>query len=310
VPLPSLKKNELLIRIRATTVTAGDCELRGLSFSLGLRLLVRLLMGLIKPRRKILGQELAGEVVRVGSAVTRFRPADKVFGTTGFRFGAYAEYICLPEDPKGGAIAAMPTNMTFEEAAAVPTGGLEALHFLRRGGNLLGRSVLINGAGGGIGMYAVQLAKFFGARVTGVDGPEKQDLMRSIGADRVIDYTREDFTRRGETYDVIFDVVGTSSFSGSVAALSDQGHYLLGNPGLSSMVRGLWTSMSGRKKVVFGAAKQESQDLVYLKRLIEGGRVRTIVDRRYPLDQVPAAHRTFETGHLRGRIVISVNPGP
>ncbi|MGA8275695.1 MAG: NAD(P)-dependent alcohol dehydrogenase [Thermoplasmata archaeon] len=261
-------------------------------------------MGLTKPRRKILGQELSGDVEAVGPEVSLFREGDQVFGTTGFGFGAYAEYICLPEKARGAALAIKPTNVTYEEAAAVPTGGLEALHFLRRAGSLSGRKVLIIGAGGGIGTFAVQLAKCFGAQVTGVDSPGKLDLLRSIGADRVIDYTREDFTQRGETYDVIFDVVGKSSFSSCVAALNDDGHYLLGNPRLSTMVRGWWASMRGKKRVVFGAAAQKSEDLAFLRGLIETGRIRPVIDRRFPLEQIPEAHRYLESGFAKGRVVI------
>jgi len=303
---PTPKNDGLLIKIHATTVAAGDCELRALKFSIWLRLFVRLLMGLTKPRGRVLGQELAGEVEAVGKDVTLFRKGDQVFGTTGIGFGAYAEYICLPERSKGRAVAVKPSNMTYEEAATVPTGGLEALHFLRKAGSLRGRRVLINGAGGGIGTFAVQLAKYFGAEVTGVDCTGKLELMREIGADQVIDYTQEDFAKRGETYDVIFDVVGKSSFSESVAALSENGRYLLANPRLSTMLRGLWTSMTGGRKVIFGASGQKSEDLVFLRELIEAGRVRAIIDRQFPLERTADAHRYFEAGLARGRIALTV----
>ena len=302
---PTPGDHELLIRIRSTIVSAGDCELRGLRFSIGMRLLVRMLMGFTKPRHRILGQDLSGEVEAVGKDVRRFRVGDQVFGTTGFGFGAYAEYICLSEKSGAGAVAIKPSNMTHEEAAAVPTGGLEALHFLRKAGGLKGRTVLINGAGGGIGRFAVQLAKESGADVTGVDRTGKLELLRSIGADRVIDYTREDFTQGGATYDVIFDVVGTSSFPDCVAALHEEGYYLLGNPKLSTRVRGKWTSTFSRKKVIFGAARQRAEDLVVLRELIEAGKVRSVIDRRYSLDQVPEAHRYVETGLARGTVAIS-----
>ena len=303
---PTPKNDDLLIKIHATTVSAGDCELRSLKFSIWLRLLMRILMGLTKPRRKVLGQELAGEVEAVGKDVILFKKGDQVFGTTGFGFGAYAEYICLPEKSRGKALAIKPSNMTYEEAAAVPTGGLEALHYLRKAGSLSGRRILINGAGGGMGTFAVQLAKYFGAEVTGVDSTGKLDLLHSIGADRVIDYTQEDFTKRGETYDVIFDVVGKSSFSDSVAALSEDGRYLLGNPRLSTMVRGLWTSTKGGKKVIFGASSQKTEDLVFLRQLIEAGRIRSVIDRRFPLERIPEAHRYVEAGLARGKVVITL----
>ncbi|MCI4366019.1 MAG: NAD(P)-dependent alcohol dehydrogenase [Thermoplasmata archaeon] len=306
---PTPKDDELLIKIHATTVSAGDCELRSLNFSIGLRLLVRLLMGLTRPRRKVLGQELAGVVEAVGKDVTLFRPGDAVFGTTGFGFGAYAEYICLPERSEGRALATKPTNMTYEEAATVPTGGLEALHFLRRAGGLSRRRVVIVGAGGGIGTFAVQLAKYFGAEVTGVDRTGKLDLLRSIGADRVFDFPQQDFTKGGATYDVIFDVVGTGSYADHLAALTENGRYLLGNPRFSTRVRARWISWRGGKKVVTGASRQKTEDLVFLRQLIEGGSLRTVIDRRFPLEQVPEAHRYFETGLARGRVVITVeNP--
>ena len=307
LPKPTPKSHELLVKVRATTVTAGDCELRGLRFSLGLRVVVRLIMGLRRPRRKILGQELAGDVAEVGSGVSRFRKGEPVFASTGFQFGAYAEYICLPEAPKGAAVARKPANMTYEEAAAVPTGGLEALHFLRKAGELRDRRVLIVGAGGGIGSFAVQLAKHFGAHVTAVDNTGKLGVLRSLGADRVIDYRHEDFTKQGETYDVIFDAIGKSPFAASVAVLNEGGSYLLGNPHLSTMVRGGWTSMRTRKKVVFGAATQRSADLEFLRDLIEAGKLRSIIDRRYPLELLPEAHRYFESGDARGRIAITIS---
>ncbi|MGC2035104.1 MAG: NAD(P)-dependent alcohol dehydrogenase [Thermoplasmata archaeon] len=290
-------------------MTAGDCELRGLSFSIGLRLLVRMLMGLSKPRRKILGQELARDVEAIGKGVHRLRAGDPIFGTTGLRFGAYAEYICLPEDARGGAVAIKPANMNYDEAAAVPTGGLEALHFLPKARNLRGRTVLIHGAGGGIGTYAVQLAKYFGADVTGVGRSEKMDLMRSIGADRVIDYTREEFAPGKATYDVILDLVGTSSFSTSMRALKENGEYLLADPSLWAMVRGAVASLKGGKRVLFRPAVQRSEDRVFLRELIEGGGIRSVIDRRYSLEDIPAAHRYLGSGMARGKVVIMVDPG-
>ena len=199
-----------------------------------------------------------------------------------------------------------PANMTYAEAAAVPVGGLEALHFLRQGNVRSGQKVLINGAGGTIGTFAVQLAKHFGAEVTGVDSTGKLDMLRSIGADHVIDYTQENYTQSGETYDVILDVIGRSSFSGSLKSLKQNGRYLLANPRLSQMVRGWWTSRTGSKKVIFGTASQKTEDLVFLKELIEAGKLKTVIDRCYPLEQTAEAHRYVETGHKKGHVVITV----
>jgi 2-desacetyl-2-hydroxyethyl bacteriochlorophyllide A dehydrogenase len=303
VAKPTPKDHEVLIRIDATTVTAGDCELRSFKIPLLIWLPLRLYMGLRKPRKQILGQELAGEIEVAGKDVKLFRKGDQVFAATGFRFGAYAEYICLPEE---GVLAIKPANMTCEEAAAVPVGGLEALHFLRKGNIQSGQKVLINGAGGSIGTFAVQLAKSFGAEVTGVDSTGKLDMLRSLGADQVIDYTQENFTTNGETYDVIFDVVGKTSFSRSIRSLKQSGRYLLANAGLSQMVRGRWTSMISSKKVIVGAASEKTEDLIFLKELIEAGKIQSVIDRRYPLEHIAEAHRYVDTGHKKGNVVITV----
>ncbi len=230
--------------------------------------------------------------------------------------GACAEYICLPEEPEEGALAKKPANMTYEQAAAVPMGGLEALSFLRQGDVRSGQKVLINGAGGTIGTFAVQLAKYFGAEVTGVDSTGKLDMLRSIGADQTIDYTREDFSvsagrvsadrKSGETYDFILDLVGKSSFSGSMRSLKQNGRYLIANPGLPQMVRGRWTSMTSSKKVIFGAAHPKTEDLICLKELIEAGKIKSVLDRRHPLEQTAEAHRYVETGQKAGNVVITV----
>ncbi len=306
VAKPTPNANEVLIRVYATTVTAGDCELRSFNLPIWLRLPIRFYMGLIRPENIILGQELAGEIETVGKDVKQFSKGDQVFAATGFGFGAYAEYICRPETPQGGALAIKPTHMTYEEAAAVPVAGLEALHFLRKANNLSGHKVLINGAGGSIGTFAVQLAKYFGAEVTGVDSTGKLDMLRSIGTDHVIDYTQDDFTQSGETYDVIFDVVGKSSFSGCIRSLKKNGSYLLANAGLTQIVRGLWTSTTSNKKIIRGSAIQKSEDLAFLKELIEAGNIKTVIDRRYPLEQIAEAHRYVDTGQKRGNVVITL----
>jgi NADPH:quinone reductase-like Zn-dependent oxidoreductase len=314
VETPTPKDNEVLIRIYATTVTAGDCEQRSLKLPIWYALPMRAYVGFKRPERvTVLGMDLAGEIESVGKDVRLLKEGDQVFGSSGVAFGANAEYICLPEEPEAGALAIKPANITYEEAAAVPVGGLEALHYLRQGNIQSGQKVLISGAGGTIGTFAVQLAKYFGAQVTGVDSTGKLDMLRSIGADQVIDYTQKDFTTTRETYDFILDVVGKSSFSGSMRSLKQNGRYLIANPGLSQMVRGRWTSMTsslpGRqtgKKVIFGAAYPKTEDLIYLKELIEAGKMKSVIDRCYPLEQTVEAHRYVETGHKKGNVVITV----
>lgn len=308
VDKPSPKEGEVLIKVHAATVTAGDCEMRRLELPLGLGLPMRFYAGLRGPSRvTILGQELAGEVEAVGSHVQRFKPGDQVFAATGFGLGAYAEYVCLPETSDDVALAIKPANLTYEEAAAVPTGGLEALHFLRRAAIQRGETILINGGGGSIGTAAIQLARVFGAgEVTAVDSTAKLDMLTAIGADHVIDYTQQDFTASGETYDVIFDVAGKGSFSRSIEALKPGGRYLLANPRLSYLVRGPWTSMTSSKQVISGTSSLKTEDLVYLKELIEAGKLKPVVGRTYPLEQIAEAHRYVETGQKKGNLVITV----
>ncbi len=306
VEKPTIKDNEVLARIYAATVTAGDCEMRSLKLPILLRLPMRIYNGLRKPKKiTILGQELAGEIESVGKDVKLFKKGDQVFAATDFGLGAYAEYICLPEEGEG-VVAIKPANMTHEEAAAVPVGGLNALHFLRKGNIRSGQKVLINGAGGSIGTIAIQLAKSFGAEVTGVDSTGKLDMLRSVGADHVIDYTQEDFTKSGETYDVIFDVVGKGSFSGYIRSLKKKGRILLANLAPLRSVRGRWTSMTSSKKVIGGLAPYKPEDLIFLKELIEAGKIKTVIDRRYPLEQLAEAHRYVETGHKKGYVVITI----
>jgi NADPH:quinone reductase-like Zn-dependent oxidoreductase len=308
VEKPSPRENEVLIRIRATTAFAGDCEMRSLKIPVLYRLPMRAYVGFRRPKRiTILGQELAGEVESVGRDVKRFHEGDPVFGTTGFHLAAYAEYICLPEGPGAGALAIKPSNLDFAQAAAVPVGGLEALHFIRQANIRRGQRVLINGAGGSIGTIAVQLARDLGAEVTAVDGNGKLEMLRSIGADHVIDYSREDFTKGGQVYDVIFDVVGKSPFSGSLRSLKQGGIYLLGNAGLSQMMRGAWASRKGGRKVIVGTASHRVEDLVSLKELIEAGRLHPVIDRSYPLEKIAEAHAYVDTGAKKGNVVITVD---
>jgi NADPH:quinone reductase-like Zn-dependent oxidoreductase len=307
VAKPVPKENQVLIRVHAATVSAGDSDLRRMKMPLALRLPLRLFVGLRKPKRvTILGQELAGEIEATGKDVKRFKVGDQVVGWTGIGLGAYAEYKCLSET---GVLEIKPSNLTYEEAATLAVGGLEAAYFIRRGKIRRGEKVLVFGAGGSIGTYAVQLAKYFGAEVTAVDSAVKLDMLRSIGADHVVDYKREDFTRRGETYDVIFDVIGKSSFSRSIRVLAPNGRYLMSNPPPLHMIRGRWTSGGNGKKVIPWASRSASEtadDFAFLREVIEAGKLKPVIDRCYPFEQTAEAHRYADTGRKKGNIVITV----
>jgi len=309
VEKPSPEADQVLVKIMAATVTAGDCEMRRLQIPLGLSFPIRMYAGFLKPKRiSILGQELAGEIEEVGKNVTSFQVGDQVFGTTGFGFGAYAEYICLPEEPGDaeGVLSAKPVNLTFEEAAAIPTAGLEALHYLREGKAQPGKKVLIIGGGGSIGTFSIQLAKHFGADVTGVDNTEKLELMRSLGADQVIDYTKEEYINSGETYDLIIDMVGRKSVSRRLKLLKQDGIYFLAYARILDVVLSIWTSLTSSKKLIISSSKQNKEDLNFLKGLIDTGELRSIIDRSFPLDQVAEAHRFAESGLKKGNIAISI----
>ena len=302
-PIP--KEHEILVKIHATTVETGDCELRRYKMHNYFYLPMRLYFGLIKPRKRknILGQQFSGIVESAGDEVTEFNDGDHVFGPSEI-FRAYAEYICLPGN---STIALKPHNLSFEEAAAVPVGGINALHFLRKGHVKEGDKVLIYGSTGAIGTFAVQLAKIFGAEVTAVCGSSKMELVKSLGADYVIDYRTQDFSRAGETYDVIFDTIGKSPFSTCIKSLKPYGRYLLANPTLRQQIRGIWISLIGNKKVLFELAQYNNEDLNYLKELIETGMLRPIIDEhQYLLEQIVEAHRYVEQGHKTGNVVISV----
>jgi len=308
VEKPTPKGHEVLIRIEATTVTAADCELRSLTLPIWLRLPIRLYLGLIRPRNIILGQELAGEIEAVGKDVTRWRQGDQVFAWTGLGLGAYAQYTCLPETRM---LAIKPATMTSEEAAAVPLGGLNALHFLRKGHVQSGQKVLILGAGGSIGTFAVQLTKYFGAEVTAVDSTEKLDLLRSLGADHVIDYTQEDFTKSGQRYDFILEVVASRSIFDYKRALSPKGIYVMVGGSLAAILQGFLLgpliSMTGSKKMGSVMWKPNNQeDLAILEELFAAGKVAPVIDRRYPLREVPEAIRYLEEGHAKGKVVITM----
>ncbi len=306
-PVPN--DDEILIRIHATTVTAGDCEMRRLQLPLMLSFPVRIYAGLTKPKRiPILGQELAGIIEAVGKNVAKYKVGDNVFGTTGFGFGAYAEYICLPEEPGDaqGVLGIMPTKLSYAEAAAVPTAGLEALHFLRKANIQEGKKVLVIGGGGSIGTFSIQLAKHFGAEVTAVDNAEKQEMMHSLGADYVIDYTQEDYTQSGWAYDLIIDVVGKQFVIRRLKLLKPDGYYFLAYAGLSHIILSMWVSMTSRKKLRIESANQKKEDLTFLADLIAAGKVRSIIDRQFPLEQVADAHRYVEAGGKKGNVAIVI----
>lgn len=300
-PVP--RDNEILVKVYATTVETGDCEVRRYQLHNWLYLPLRLFFGLTRPRIKILGQQLAGEIEAMGRGVSRFGVGDPIFAPIEMVFGSYAEYLCLPQS---AAIALKPDAISYATAAAVPVGGLNALHFLKKGGIQRGEKVLIYGTTGSIGTFAVQLAKYFGAEVTGVCGPTNMALVKALGADRLIDYTTEDFSRNGERYDLIFDTIGKSPFSASISSLKPGGRYLLANPTLRQQLRGIWTTAWRNKRVICELARYRSEDLEFLKELIEAGKLQVVIDRSYPLEQTVEAHRYVEQGHKKGNVVITV----
>ena len=298
---PTPKDNEVLVKVFATTVTTYDCWARSSTAPPGFWLPSRIASGFRKPKQPIFGTELAGEIEAVGVDTTRLNVGDQVFGFSA-SLGAHAEYMCLPEE----GVAVKPANMTYEEAAAVVQGGLTALYFLRKGSIQSGQKILIFGASGGIGTYAVQLAKYFEAEVTGVCSTPKSEMVKSLGADKVIDYTKEDFTKNAQTYDIIFDTVGKTSVSRSIRSLKENGLYIFATFGLPMLVQVLWLLRKSSKKTIFGVLEERPEDLIFLKELIEAGKIRSVIDRRYPLEQVAEAHRYVETGHKKGNVIITV----
>jgi NADPH:quinone reductase-like Zn-dependent oxidoreductase len=311
VEKPAPTDNEILIRNHATTINIGDIwarnfkEITPSKFTMPLPLWLpsRMYFGFTKPRVNILGSEFAGEVEAVGKGVKRFRKGDQVFGYRGQKMGANAEYLCMPED---GLVAIKPANMTYEQAATVPYGALTALSLLRKANIQPGQKVLINGASGSIGSAAVQLAKYFGAEVTGVCGTPGLEFVKILGADKVLDYTREDFTKNGETYDLIFDILGKSSFSSCKNSLKQNGIYLLASFKIKQLFQMLWTSITPGKKVICMLSTENPKDLIFIKELVEAGKIKSVIDRCYPLEQTAEAHRYVEKGYKTGSVIITI----
>lgn len=303
VEKPTPKDDEVLIKVHAAEVTKADCEMRSFNFQVKwFWLPLRFFLGLKKPKKQILGGYFAGEVESTGKDVSKFKRRDQVFGTTKMRLGAYGEYVCLPASY---TVVQKPYNASFEEAAAVPLGGLNALHFLRKANIQNGERVLVNGAGGSIGTFGVQLAKAMGAEVTAVDSTIKEEMLRRIGVDHFIDYTKEDFTKCGQKYDVIFSMVAKISYTGCVKALKPKGRYLMANPRISDMLRSVLTSKLTDKKVIFVFAGEKEEELLALKEMIEDGKIKSIVDKVYSFEQAAEAHRRVETEKRLGTVVIT-----
>ena len=303
IPVPVPRDHEVLVRVHASTVCFGDRMIRQGP------LLVRIMNGLRRPKTTILGADLAGTVVASGKGVTRFAPGDEVFGSRGAKFGGYAEFVCVSQD---GFLAKKPANMTMEEAATLFVGAGCSLYFLRKARIQLGERVLVHGASGSLGTFAVQIAKHYGAHVTAVCGAANVDIVKSIGADAVIDYTKEDFTRHGPMYDVVCDVMGKAGFPRSLRALRPGGRYLLvGFPDsilaiVSALARGLWAHIIRRAVFLTGPAAPVQADLEFLKTLVERGVLRTVIGRTFSLDQIVEAHRCADTGHKVGNLVVVV----
>ena len=302
-PVPN--EDEVLIKIHAATVTSSDCNMRNFTFVPKLFLLpARVNFGYNKPKINILGLDLAGEIKAVGKDVTLFKEGDQVFGISEPALGAHAEYICMPED---GVLTKKPAGMTWEEAAAIPLAGNTALYFIRDLGNVqAGQKVLVNGASGAIGSFAVQLAKYYGAEVTGVCSTSNVEMVNSLGADKVIDYTKEDFTEAGQIYDVIFDAVSKSSFSRCKSSLKNNGLYLVTLPTLTILLQIVGTSIMGSKKVKMGDAIANVENIVFLKELMKARKLKSVIDREYPLEQTADAFRYVEKGHKKGNVILTV----
>ncbi|MBN2590348.1 MAG: NAD(P)-dependent alcohol dehydrogenase [Sedimentisphaerales bacterium] len=299
VEKPVPKDNEILIKVHAAAVTSGDVRLRKAD-----PFIARFFNGLTKPKNTILGVNFAGKIEETGNNVTQFKEGDEVFGSTVSGFGAYAEYVCISED---GVLAKKTANITFQEAAAVPFGALTSLHFLRKANIRQGQKVLIYGASGSLGTAAIQLAKYFGAEVTGLCSTANLELVKSLGADKVIDYTKEDFTKSNQAWDIIFDTVGKSPFFACVKKLNEKGIYLRSvHINMSSLVRGLWTNLTSNKKVIGGMAGESKEDLLFINELIESEKYKPVIDKSYSFEQIAQAHEYVDKGHKKGNVVITI----
>ena len=302
VEKPVPKDNDVLIKVHAVVVTSGDVRLRKAD-----PFIARFFNGLIKPKNTILGVNFAGKVEETGNNVTQFKEGDEVLGSTVLGFGAYAEYVCVSED---GVLVKKMGNITFQEAAAVPFGALASLHFLRKANIREGQKVLIYGASGSLGTAAIQLARYFGTKVTGLCSTDNLELVKSLGADNVIDYKKEDFTNINQTWDIIFDTVGKSPFFACIKKLNEKGVYLRSvHINLQSLVRGLWTNLTSKKKVIGGIAGESKEDLLFINKLIESEKYKPVVDKIFPLEQIVEAHRYVDKGHKKGNVVVNVTRG-
>ncbi|MFE4349758.1 NAD(P)-dependent alcohol dehydrogenase [Peribacillus butanolivorans] len=303
VKKPTPKENEILVKVKATTVTVADIRSRSFTVPLSVWLPARITLGFRRPKKSILGLELSGEVESVGKDVKQFKEGDQVFAASQIGYGAYAEYKCLPEN---GPVSIKPNNLSFEEAAAIPIGARTALFYLRKANIKSGQKVLVYGASGSVGSYAVQIAKYFGADVTGVCSTTNLELVKSLGADQVIDYAREDFSSKGETYDVIFEAVDKSSYSACMKSLKKDGTYINVTVPLPG-VRMLWTKLTSNRKLILGQNSPEnSEALNFLKELVETGMLKVVIDRYYAFEEIVEAHRYVEKGHKKGNVVITV----
>ena len=305
VAKPVPKSNEVLIKVHATTVTTGDWRVRSLNLPPGFGFLGRLIFGILKPRQPILGSEIAGVIESVGKGVSKFKVGDAVFSFSDAAMGCHAEYRCMGED---GPIALKPSNMSFNDSAPLSFGGTTALSFLRRANLKAGDKILINGASGGVGTAAIQLAKHFGAVVTAVCSTPNVELVKSLGADDVIDYLKEDFTKNGVKYDVIMDIAGNAPYSRSKGSLVERGYLLMVLAGLFDMLQAPWISIYSGIRTVVGPAFGKAEDLRYLAQLAESGKFKTIIDKCYPFEKMADAHRHVDTGHKRGNVVVILIP--